>query len=225
MISDLELAELQEAAYCYPDAHGIVTPFAWDWSATLKTKTAGFRIVDGFVVIVLPGTQDPPQWEDDFKALPRSIDHPALGRVHSGFWIGIEAFVDALVPALPPGLQIIVIGHSLGAGEAPLIVAELLLRGIAVERMVCFAPPRAGMAQLAAYLSNVPKALYRNVGREAPGHDLVTDVPVYIWGIAEYCQVGPLTDLTVTPGPNDPWFLFKYHHMSLYAAALNGAPQ
>lgn len=223
MISDLDLAELQEAAYCYPDAHGVVTPFAWDWSATLKTKTAGFKVIGGVVVIILPGTQDPAQWEDDFTAFPRMTDHPLFGRVHAGFWKGIEAFCVALVLALPAGLPIIVIGHSMGAGEAPLIVAQLKSMGIAVARMVCFAPPRAGMNELADYIADIPKVLYCTVGTEAPGHDLVTDVPFSVPLLAPYCQVGPLTSLSVTPAANDPWILFKYHHVTCYIQGLERA--
>lgn len=220
MISDRDLAALQLAAYCYPSASGVVTPFPWDWQTVLKTRAAGYKIVGGCVVVILPGTQDLAQWADDFEAFPRPTDHPVFGRVHAGFWEGIEAFCAALLPELRThALPVIVEGHSLGAAEAPLVAAELKSLGIEIARLVCWAPPRPGMQQLADYLAAVPKVLYRTVGSEAPGHDLVTDVPVTIPGFTSYCQVGKLTDLTVTPAPYDLWLLFKYHHIELYAGA------
>ena len=222
--SDRELAQLQLAAYQYPDASGTVTAFAWDWQAILKTRPAGFKIVNGVVVIILPGTQDKEQWEDDFNALPRATNHPVFGRIHAGFWSGIEAFCDALVPALPPGMPIVVIGHSLGGAEAPLVAAQLMAMGFEIARLVCFAPPRPGMQELATYLAAVPKALYRTVGSAAPGRDLVCEVPFYVPAVAPYCHVGTLTDLWVTPFPDDPWLVFKYHHCQLYAGALAATP-
>ncbi len=220
MISDRDLAALQLAAYCYPSASGAVTPFPWDWGIVLKTRPAGYKIVGGYVVVILPGTQDAAQWADDFEAFPRPTDHPVFGAVHAGFWEGIEAFCGELLSELRAhALPVIVEGHSLGAAEAPLVTAELKSHGIEIARLVCWAPPRPGMQQLADYLASVPKALYRTVGSAAPGHDLVTDVPVTIPIVAPYCQVGPLTDLTVVPALNDPWGIFKYHHCALYAGA------
>lgn len=224
MIANRDLAQLQLAAYEYPDANGTVTPFAWDWSTTLKTKRAGYKLAGGCLVVILPGTQDTAQWEDDFAAFPRWTAHPTFGPIHAGFWVGIEAFCAALVPELQKhGLPVIIEGHSLGAGEAPLVAAEIRSYGIAIDRLVCWAPPRPGMRQLADYLADVPKALYRTVGTETPGHDLVTDVPFTVPLIAPYCQVGPLTDLTVTPAPTDPWLCFRYHHMELYTDAARSS--
>lgn len=214
------LAQIQLAAYQYPDSRGVVTPFAWDWSAQLKTKTAGFRVLDGAVAVILPGTQDWAQWEDDFKALPRWTDHPVFGRVHTGFWSGVEAFCQAMAPQLPAGKPVLITGHSLGAAEAPLVAAQLMEMGVVPQGLACFAPPRPGMRQLAEFLARVPKVLYRTVGTAAPYHDLVTDVPFSIPFAADYSQCGQLTDLTASPAADDSWLLFKYHHMQLYAAAL-----
>lgn len=218
MISDSALAQLQLAAY--------EADFIWDWSVVLKTKKAGWKIVDGQIVIVLPGTQDDAQWRADFTAFPILTDHQIFGKVHAGFWEGIEGFGDALVEsfsrAVMSGISLtpIIVGHSLGAGEAPLLAAELKRRNMIVKKIVAFAPPRAGMKGLADYLADIPSTLYCTTGDEAPCSDLVCEVPFEIPGLAPYCQINKLTPLEVVPEADDPWFLLKYHHMSLYAGAL-----
>lgn len=218
MISDADLARLQLAAYEYPDAAGVVTPFAWDWQVTLKTRPAGYKIAAGCCNIILPGTEDAHQWADDFDAVP--YDHPTFGRIARGFWAGIEAFCDAFKMLAQPYLPIIVAGHSLGGAEAPLVAAELMRRGVGVARIVCFAPPRCGMQRLADYLRDVPKTLYQTRGAAWPFCDYVCDLPFDVPLVWPYVQIGPLTPLLVTPPRNDPWPEDPYHHMQLYAEAI-----
>jgi hypothetical protein len=216
LLSDHDLAALQLAAYEYPDASGVVTPFPWDWQTTLKTRPAGYKIVDGHCVIILPGTEDWQQWLLDFDAVP--FDHPTFGPIHSGFWQGIEAFCDEFIKAhdeVAANLPIVIACHSLGGGEGPQLAAELLRRGIEVARLVCFAPPRCGTQVLGAYIARINKTLYRTRGSMWPGHDIVTDVPTD----PPYKHVWPLTDVTVTPLASDAWEA-RYHHMTLYAGAI-----
>jgi pimeloyl-ACP methyl ester carboxylesterase len=216
MISDHDLAALQLAAYEYPDASGVVTPFDWSWQTTLKTRPAGYTIVDGHCVIILPGTEDWQQWLLDFDAVP--FDHPTFGPIHSGGWVGIEAFCDEFVArrnATGFLLPIVIIGHSLGGMEAPLVAAELLRRGIEVARLVCFAPPRCGTQVLGDYIARIDATLYRTRGNIWPGHDIVTDVPTD----PPYKHVDALTDVTATPLASDAWEA-RYHHMPLYAGAI-----
>lgn len=219
--SDRELAQLQLAAYEYPDAAGVATPFPWSWKTTLNGEPAGFVERPEGTVIIIPGTRDRNQWRLNFEALPETTDHPLFGKLHAGFYDGCEGFAAAVAAQKPKG-PLYIIGHSRGAAQAPDIAALLSVRGIVVSRLVLFAPPRPGTITLSLFLAGVSKTLYRNTGPD--GHDYVTDVPFSIPMLAPYCQVGPLTDVHAEPLPNDEWGCFRFHHMQLYAAALAGNP-
>jgi hypothetical protein len=220
MLTDAQFAELQLAAYAYDGK-----PFAWDWicdQTKFANTYAGLKIVDGVQVIVMPGTgggvsetETQRQWFLNFSAWPQPIDHPQFGWVEAGFYDEMEPFTAVLLPHLDRTKPIAGIGHSRGAAQILIVAGLLKAQGVTIDLAVAFAPPRPGGSEFAAYIADINKTLYRTVGSEAPGHDLVTDVP--FWPAEE---PGPLTDLTVTPLPHDDWLAFRYHHIQLYCQGL-----
>lgn len=224
MISDHDLAQLQLAAYDYPNAAGIVSPFNWTWLCSgLTNLRAGFQTQpDGSQVVIFPGTgggvdedETLRQWALNFTAIPKMTPHPVFGWVEDGFYDEIDAFFPQLLPKLDPTKPIYCVGHSRGSPQASFVAGLLKDKGIDVTKLVLFASPAPAGGEFAAYMESIPKASYRTIGAVEPHKDLVTAVP--FWPAK---QLAEFTDLSVTPLPNDKWLLFCYHHMQLYAGAV-----
>jgi hypothetical protein len=229
MLTHAELAALQLAAYEYPNASGVVTPFPWDWQSTLQKAcapiAAGLRVVCKDQVIIMPGTggdvtpaETRRQWEHNLAPWPDRLSHPLFGWVCARFYEEVEKFVLDIVPHIDATSPIYCIGHSRGAPQAAYVAGLLLSKGFTITELIQFAPPRAGGKQFAIYIESIPKTLYRNVGAAFPHADLVTDVPFDIPLVEPCCQVGRLFERTVVPLPDDTWGVFCYHHMQLYAS-------
>lgn len=84
--------------------------------------------------------------------------------------------------------------------------------------------PRPGFQHLADLIQGAGVAVrsYRN--GDLDGHDLVTDVPFTLL-MENYRNIVPLTQVSATPLPGDPWFLFRYHHVQLYQEAVSALPE
>ena len=220
-LSAQQIAETQLAAYSYDG-----TPFTWNWlcdQTQFKSTYAGLKVIDDTQLIVMPGTgggvnadETMRQWQLNFSAFPEVTPHLQFGWIENGFYSEMEDFTAALCAWLDPTKPIAGVGHSRGAAQIQIVAGLLKLRNLHLKQLHAFAPPRVGGSEFVAFIADVPKVLYRTVGEVAPDHDLVTDVP--LWP-AEHAA--SLTDLPVSPLPNDQWLMFKYHHMQLYAGALH----
>lgn len=168
-------------------------------------------------VILLRGSTTFQDWIRDLIALATPFSHAEFGPVHPGFEIGMERAFQAIVST--PGLNknIVIAGHSLGAGRAAILTALMVEDNVKPIARVVFGEPKPGFKKLADYISGVPARSYRNTGNGQ--HDLITSVPLS-FPPEEYVHAAPLTDVCALPQPGDSWGVFAYHHMELYAAAL-----
>lgn len=200
----------------------------WDWCGeTEGVVWAHLRIADQ-TVIVLRGSVTRQDWLRDFYSIANPTDHGALGPVHPGFNLGMDAVLMQILrdgwlfhPSAPPASGIVVVGHSLGAAHATLLTGLISARfpNTKVDRCV-FGEPRSGFQQLANLVNRYPGRSYRNGGTLI--HDLVTDVPLSIPGVQHYVHANPFSLLREIPkvaaiaklGP------LAYHHMPLYEAGV-----
>lgn len=231
MLTDAQLAQLQLASYAYD------RPFDWDWKTDLQSAAApiaaGLKISQyGDQVVIVPGTgagvselETLRQWSLNLIPLPDKENNAILGWVCRRFYDDIEKFILELIHSVDSKFDAkqptYVIGHSRGAAQATYVAGLLKAKSANLVKLVCFAPPRSGGQQLATYLADVPKTLYRNTGPD--GHDYVTDVPIDIPLIEPCIHIDKLTDIHAEPKPLDHWGPFRFHHMQLYAQGVSDA--
>jgi hypothetical protein len=218
--SDAAIADLVLAAYEYDGV-----PAVWDrlWApADNDGIYAGLKRLGEVDLIVFRGSKTALDWARDFFFADNLLwHHSGLGTLHAGFALGLEALSAAMLPELGP--RVIIAGHSLGAARALICAGFLTLSGHAPERIVVFGEPRPGFSRLGLVLAAVPIASYRN--GNASGRDPVTYVPLAIPEIAPYVHPRePLIDVTAAPAPADAFGPFGWHHMALYAQALDALP-
>jgi Lipase (class 3) len=138
--------------------------------------------------------------------------------VHPGFLLGIDQVLQEYRGVARDSL--FVAGHSLGAGRASILCGLAITSGLMPVGRVVFGEPRPGFQQLANVIAPIKESRsYRNGKTGSFEHDLVTDVP-YSIGLYQYVHPTPLMDVSALPPPVDPWGVFSYHHMQLYAQAL-----
>lgn len=195
----------------------------WDHIIPVDGAYAAIKRVNNIDYVMFRGSTTFMDWRQDFEDAALPIDDDLLGPVHPGFRAGvllIKDLIDALV-----GPDVVIVGHSLGAGHAAIYGGYRMASGNLVTAMVLFGEPKAGGPQLADLLSTVPVQSFRNAN--ADGHDLITDVPFSDPPQLPYRHVRePLTDCRHDPSPLDPWLVFKYHHMGHYCRAFGcGTPQ
>lgn len=172
--------------------------------------------IDGVDYVMFRGWTTFLDWLEDFDMLAVPIVTENLGPVHPGFLAGVMAVKDSLDRLLGP--QVVVAGHSLGAGHAVLYAALREAAGLPVTKLVLFGEPRAGGPKLVTVLAKTPIQSYCNT--VLGGHDLVTDVPPALPPFTHYMHPETLISCTKAPDPNDNWGPFRFHHFGLYAAAL-----
>lgn len=231
--SDTEIAALCNGIYAYPG----YAPVAWDYLSLAAPgafkPSFGIQQVGDISVLVFRGSVSLADWLRDFDSLTDPLEtllealgfqlaavpvpHAYLGPVHPGFLIGLETAIDEALPHL--GENIVVAGHSLGAGEATLATGILVHRGRAPKRRVVFGEPRSGFKPLAKLIADVPSASYRNGDRIVK--DLVTEVPLAIDAEA-YVHCCPLVDVCAKPEGTmfERWRVLAWHGMPLYLQAL-----
>lgn len=171
-------------------------------------------------LVVFRGSVTTEDWIRDFLAVPHEITtHPQLGDVHAGFMLGMEEAFAHLQPLLRQNVYIT--GHSLGAARATIFAGLMVASGKMPVGRVVFGEPRSGCAQLARLVRKVViNFSFRNT--YAGHHDLITDVPTD----PPFEHAIVLDDLDVIPAANDPWGIFRLHHIALYGQGLgvNGIP-
>jgi hypothetical protein len=180
---------------------------------------------DGVWDIYLRGSVTLLDWIRDLYAFTIPFSHAVAGPVHPGFAIGMDRMcyemtskTAGLLSTSPVKRRIH--GHSLGAGRARILIANLIEIGQPPIGGVCFGEPKAGFSQLGRYISSVPdQRSYRN--NDGHHHDLVTDAPV-TFGIEDYVHPVTLTDVCQAPDATvtAKYGIFGYHHMPLYMEAL-----
>jgi len=211
---ETDAATVVYGLYEYPDSPKISWDYRDDGSGSDGVHWAAVRL-NGLLWCVLRGSVTNVDWRRDFEALPDPFLHDDLGLIHPGFYQGLPLVRERLLSLAKAGERIGVTGHSLGAGRAALLTGLLCVAGRAPLVRVCFGEPRSGHDTLANIVKTVTTWSYRNAGPGGPlAHDLVTDVPGY------FEHPVALSDVAAPPAADDPWSLFAWHHMALYAKAV-----
>ena len=164
-------------------------------------------------VLAFRGSLTALDWFDDFEAIPVAV--PLVGTVHEGFWFGVSDIFEQV--GLNAGDKVIITGHSLGCAHAALFARLCLLRGILVEQLYLFAPPRIGYQDFYDGLRNVKdlKAWHNTselIGDPVPGVPIV--LPDEPW-----CQF-PLIKICVPPDGIAAAFPMRWHNIALYASGV-----
>ena len=212
--SDREIAKVCADTYAYDG------PVAWDWQQEVNSVYVALRRIGDVDVVALRGSTTFTDWVRDLLALANPFEHDDLGPVHPGFYLGMPEVWHEVRAVLRQPVNWVCGGHSLGAGRCTVLTGLAALDGLAPARYVRFGEPRPGFAQLTGILRPIPGASYR--AADENGHDLVTSVPFHLPPLEDYEHPQPLTDVVVHPAADDPWVLFKYHHMQGYLSAIPG---
>ncbi len=185
----------------------------WDHLFPIDGSYAAVKRVDGIDYVIFRGSTTPLDWLEDFSAL--MIDDHQLGPVHGGFRGGVLAVMYQIDHVIGP--DVVVLGHSLGAAHAILYGGYLAARGRPAKQIVVWGEPRAGGPKLKSILASTPILSYRN--GDAESHDPVTDVPIFIPVLEDYCHPRPLIDVCAPPPRDDSWGPVAWHHFELYCQA------
>lgn len=218
MISDAEIAALCAGIYAYPGQPGVV----WDH---YDAGESGDRVcwalkrVPGTVVLVFRGSVTWLDWLRDLTAIADPFHHDDVGPVHPGFLSGMRTVERELGGLVSKDEQLVIAGHSLGAGRAAILTGLLVVDGWKPLARVVFGEPKPGFAQLGQLIAGVPGRSYRN--GDATSHDLVTDVP-FSMPPEEYVHPTPIIPVVAKPVPGlfGQFGAFAWHHMPLYQQAL-----
>ena len=203
MLSDLDLCNLCQAQYdgAYEQFDTTQSTSGVDWSAKIHPDCS---------VIVFEGSHDLPDWISNMEF--RMVQVPDFAGVEHGFNDGLPDTFIAAERYLPKENPVYVTGHSRGAAHALIFAALLVKQGYKVI-CVTFGAPRAGDAQLAAILSEIPCRSYQNF-HSFDDRDFVCTVPMpYPFG---YIHCGKQILIDVPPEEGDPWLLLARHHCFLY---------
>src|SRR5580692_10057631 len=198
MITDLTLAQ----AACLD----IYNPSAdWDFLWNVDGVQAGLRIIDGEFILCFEGSHTREDFARDAETLPVYID--GMGWIHSGFYLGLPALLDAVQSKIAVTARLYICGHSLGGSRTYQATLALANAGLKAIKGVGFAPARPGWSDFRDNLLRVGTLLggYHN------RFDPIPDVPTM-----PFCQPIVLTELAVPAAPDDDDPLFKYHHGPLY---------
>lgn len=212
------------ASYCNmiysPTAHLL----GWDhYDAGLDNGVCWAMVrLPGYDLVVFRGSSNIRDWIRDIMVLPiggHRVLSTRIGRVHAGFFMGIEQVWSELRPMLQQ--PAVIGGHSLGAARASDLCGLMVVDGTPPARRVVFGEPKPGLQDAADVIKDIPGASWRN--GDGTHHDMVTDVPFWIPPAFEFvralptsaCDGEPTGDAIAKLGP------FSYHHMPLYLDAAN----
>lgn len=223
-VTDLQLAELLVLAYDHAGSEDKDLTKAFDYYDPGNGPHGvhlAVKYVEDETLILLPGSYNFWDWAKDGLAFVNPWNHDTLGPIHPGFDMGMERLAHYILDNIKG--NIVLSGHSLGAGRGWIVAALLKELGRMVKRCVFFGSPKPGFASFAGYVRDIPSISYVNVSSEHEwGHDGVTDVPFYL-PPADYVQPIQLTHVSAEPDLATivKYTLFRYHHMPLYAQALS----
>jgi Lipase (class 3) len=219
MVSDAQIAAWLVDLYAGPAGFDHYEPGQGDSGICW-----GLKLTADYDYVLLRGSVTPEDWLRDFIALATPFEHHEFGPVHPGFLLGMEDMMKSLYEVMGHSMDnLIIAGHSLGAGRAAILTALMISTydyGCYPVARVVFGEPKPGFPQLAEYIANVPARSYRN--GTGIHHDMITDVPLTLPPLENYVHPCPLT-LVNNPPANvleADLDVFGYHHMPLYAAAL-----
>jgi Lipase (class 3) len=217
MITDQGIAALCEASYA--QTGGPLVPWdTWEDGTANNGVVYGIKVVDGIDVVIFRGSTTFLDWWCDLDIRsPACVEHPELGRLHQGFYTGMEETWRKI--RARGTAQMIFAGHSLGAARANILTALARLDGIAPLRKVMFGEPKSGMPELAEITKAVPGASYRN--GDNVWHDDVTAVPYYL-PTEPWSHDRDLTLVRADPPAFHEWGFFAWHAIPLYVRALGG---
>ncbi|KAJ5546255.1 hypothetical protein N7494_003840 [Penicillium frequentans] len=207
------------AAYCYdsytakagsklacsagncPDVEAAGATIVYDFSNTTLTDTAGFVALDNTnkaIVLSFRGSYSIRNWLAD-------VDFPYTDpglcdgcEAEMGFWNSWAFVKDPISKVLTetiasnPDYELVVVGHSLGAGIATLAAADLRGMGHPSTKMYAFASPRLANPALADYIT-----AQGNNYRFTHTNDPVPKLPLLAMG---YVHVSP--EYWITSGDN-----------------------
>lgn len=163
---------------------------AFDEICKVGDWVIGFTIrPDKRLHIAIKGSNDLSDFVHDADFFPH-FANAEMGYVHSGFYDGMQAVVDAIIKHYPQHeYSITISGHSLGGSRAALLGAELVRANYIVEEIYMFEPARPGFGTLAKYLQQHVKTLIVTKN----GDDEVPDMPADLF--APWQHVYAVTDL------------------------------
>lgn len=211
MVTDFDIAVLIQAQYDNRvDSFDIFMHTAGiDWA--IKT-------FDDCTALFFEGSHVLPDFVRDFDFPMEWV--PAIGGVHGGFYDGLPAAMEAIIPHLPAMKTIKICGHSLGAGEAHIMTAMLAHRGYHMLETITFGSPLPGDRFLADSLAPYPNRSYWNY-RDFFNHDIVGSVPPYMPPIEGFVIPRDRILIDIPPPILDPWGLVAWHHFELYVKGLS----
>lgn len=216
MITDKDCADLCSESYASFSPRSLVTWDFWESGLGNDGVAYGIKVIEDKPVIVFPGSRTFLDWRRDLDTWPSApIVHDTIGRIHPGFYHGMEVTWEKIRVRLG-NTPAILVGHSLGAARANLLSGLATLDEVPVIGKVLFGEPKAGMEALAAVTSRVPGRTYRNGGDRF--HDQVTDTPYYVPPLLLYQHDRDFALVSAAPAPHDLWGFFAWHHMPLYAS-------
>lgn len=208
MQTDAEIAALCAAIYD-PSQIGI-WEHLWDGGADSGGIYAGIK--DN--ALIFRGSITTEDWFRDLCAYPRrSLVHPQLGPIHSGFYEGLDDFFKEALPLL--GRCPVIGGHSLGAARAWLFAGQYIAQGGGLGRIAVFGSPRPGCEQLRKLLAPASKASYKN------RYDPVTEVPIWLPDFP-VLHMADFSVLNQKPAADD-WEPLADHHIELYCRGVDNA--
>jgi hypothetical protein len=219
--SDKDIAALCLGIYATPGAPA-VTWDRFDDGADSDQICWGVKVVDGCDILVFRGSVTFVDWRRDFDVWANPFGHSKLGPVHPGFLLGLDQVLQEYRAYRGNGTnKLIVAGHSLGAGRASVLCGLAIVAGIVPAGRIVFGEPCPGFPPLAQLLASIPDSRsYRNGKFGSFEHDLITDIPLNVPPLLQYVHPTTLIDVQALPPPGDQWGVFSYHHMPLYAQAL-----
>lgn len=105
---------------------------------------ATLAMVDGVTIITFRGSNDIVAWWRDFLVFGAdTFSHHELGPVHAGIYGDVMQIFDMIERDVGDA-PVSACGHSKGAGEAQIYVAERLIRKRPVTQLTTFGAPRIG---------------------------------------------------------------------------------
>lgn len=130
-------------------------------------------------ILAFRGTEGARDAIKDMRSLPWSSH---VGMVHSGFYKGVMAVWQQLLPVVFSGRPVTYAGHSKGGAEATIAAAMAVHARQMPAHLVTFGAPRCGFSEMVRKLKPVPIRRYVN------GHDAVTSHPWPLWGYRHPCN-------------------------------------